>query len=668
MFIEDGAYTSLAAAVSILLVLTLVFSSASALWTLSRSGDVQVAADATALAGANVVASYRTAATVVDASALSLGLAGYALCGAGMVGMLVPGAHAAGAEMVEAGLRALRARREFCVSASHGLRTLEGALPYLVATRGSTVCGAQGSDALVCTGVALAVPRDSDSRFPALEGEGPSLEGLESAASSLEVVSRELEDARMRSAREKEAAWRADCGPSGPCMRERVSRLSGVPASQNPHHASSLTWDPQVALERTRVYYRWRRDHEAPQGGDVESRVDAAARLAFYTYACEEFERALYREVDGEVVCDVPLLPRNKAEVMETRLFTDAVWPTSVEADGPTLHFDPSCPGAQGSQGAMASLSSIEEGAVRECRVCHMSVGDMGKVPAASTSIDNGFEYHLRAFTLALGEYARTRSEELELERAARGPVDRAGDAFEDALSQLSCARPRIAPPGRFGCVALVASGSLEGVQMSRFAPTPEVVERGAVSAAVLARDGATRENNVLSGFLSSLRERSGGGAVGLMDDVMGLWGKLLMAYGDVSDGLDELLDDLVGGLGALGATPLGAWLDERVDGAVRGLGIEPVDLSLHKPVLADSAQVIARSDLPGLADVQARIRSLEIGTTDPGALLEAVGYEVEEAIASMEFTIVEIPLGPGRSIPLTIRLRDVTRAWEGGP
>ena len=75
LFIEDGAYTTLSSAVVILVVLTLLFSSTAAIWSMSRAGDTQVAADSGALAGANVVSSYHTAATVVDASILSLGLA-----------------------------------------------------------------------------------------------------------------------------------------------------------------------------------------------------------------------------------------------------------------------------------------------------------------------------------------------------------------------------------------------------------------------------------------------------------------------------------------------------------------------------------------------------------------------------------------------------------------
>ena len=90
LFIEDGAYTTLSSAVVILVVFTLLFSSTAAIWSMSRAGDTQVAADSGALAGANVVSSYHTAATVVDASILSLGLAGFATIGTGLVPNQLP--------------------------------------------------------------------------------------------------------------------------------------------------------------------------------------------------------------------------------------------------------------------------------------------------------------------------------------------------------------------------------------------------------------------------------------------------------------------------------------------------------------------------------------------------------------------------------------------------
>ena len=166
LFIEDGAYTTVAAAVTILVVLTLLFSSATAVWTMSRSGDVQASADATAMAGANVVSSYYTIATTVDAVVLSMGLTGFISVGAGLVGTLVPGMRAGATELVHSGVRVLQARNDLCASASRGLSRLEEGLPYLVAARGTRICGAQGRAATEYAGTALAVLGNPTRVFP----------------------------------------------------------------------------------------------------------------------------------------------------------------------------------------------------------------------------------------------------------------------------------------------------------------------------------------------------------------------------------------------------------------------------------------------------------------------------------------------------------------------
>ena len=652
-FIEDGAYTTLAAAVSILLVMALLFSSTSAVWSMSRAGDTQAAADATAMAGANVVSSYHTAATVVDASILSLGLTGFVVTGVGLAATLVPGARAAAGQMVDAGVRIIKMRNEFASSTSRGLKTLEDALLWLVAANGARACSAQSSESVEFSGSAMAVPRESASEFPALEGSEIETEEIEAGADELDQAATDLA--------------RANCGREGANMQERAASLSGLSAAENPDYESSLTWEPMVALDRTRAYYRWRRDHDEPVGSGVEARADAAARHAFYTYACEEFADARVEEVDGRMAASVPMLPRNTEEVKGTRLYTDACWPSSYESQGLTLHFGSSCPGATGAVGPSLSLQSIDASAAHECEVCKFSVTDVGKAPAASTSIDNGYEYHLREFTRALQEYVDARNEQLEQERRAKSKAQGVSDAFEDAISVLAGKRPRIAPPGRAGCVAMVASGeiSADNVLSNPFAPTPELQRRGAISAAVLAPDPATRENNVLSNFFSTVQERVGDrGAVGLIDDVMGLWGDLLISYGDLGEGLGDVMDGLLGGLDALGAGPLASWLSGRISGVVRGLGFEPVDLSCKKPVLTDSSNVVAQSDVAGLGDLQSALRSIPLGSTDPGAILQAAGYAVGERIYATEFTLASIPLPGGGSIPLTIRLGDLFKGW----
>ena len=147
----------------------------------------------------------------------------------------------------------------------------------------------------------------------------------------------------------------------------------------------------------------------------------------------------------------------------------------------------------------------------------------------------------------------------------------------------------------------------------------------------------------------------------------MGLWGELLLAYGDMGEGLASLMDDLIGGLSSFGLGPIASWMGERVEGAVRALGFEPVDLSVMKPVLTDSGNVVARSGIPGASDVQGMLRSLTPGSTDPAAIAQAVGYELGEYLSSATFTLAEIPLPGGGSLPLTVSLRDVIAPVAGG-
>lgn len=670
LFIEDGAYTTVGSAVAILMVLALLLSASLAVWTSSRASDVQPSADATALAGANVVASYHTAATVVDASVLSMGLAGFTMAGVGLVGLLVPGAHTAAAKTIDAGVRMIKLRNQFASSASKGLKQLEASLPYLVAANATRTCAAQDTERVSYAGTALAVPRTSASEFPALEGDGVATDALEGASGDLDQAAQDLTEASQRTAQAKERAWLADCGQEGMNMQERAGKLSGISDVDNPDFASSLTWDPQVALARTRAYYRWRLEHNAAEGSGVEAQADAAARRAFYAYALDRFEHASVSEVDGRIVSTVELLPKNTEEVRATALYTDAVWPSTAEPDGLTLHYGAECPGVTGGAGPMLAVSSIETGQARECPTCRFGVGDLGKAPAASTSIDNGFEYHLRAFTLALNEYVDARNAELELERAAQGKAEQAGDAFDEAISALANKRPRIAPPGRYGCVAIVAAGELapSGELDTPFATGEEVPARGAVSAAALAPDAATRENNVLASFFSSVEKRVGtDGPAGLVDSVMDLWGDLLVSYGDAAEGLGGVTDGLLEGLDSIGAGPVARWLGDRITGVMKGLGLEPVDLSLRKPVLTDTSRVLSRSGADGLASVQDMLRSIPAGATDPAAILEAVGYEVGNYLTGLEFTVAEIPLPTGGSIPLTIRLRDLVGAGGDG-
>ena len=678
LFIEDGAYTTLSSAVVILVVLTLLFSSTAAIWSMSRAGDTQVAADSGALAGANVVSSYHTAATVVDASILSLGLAGFATIGTGLVAILIPGAELAAGDMVDTGIEIIKTRNKFAKSASEGLQKLETALPYLVAARATQAVSAQDTDSVTYTGTALAVPRTSESDFAALKGSEISTDAIEDTSEDLEYAAEELQKASEETAKAKERAWLADCGGSDKgsvgscsCMWERAKSLTDLSGTQNPHYASSVTWEPQVALDRARAYYRSRLANEAPQGSSVEMRAESAARKAFYTYASTEVNCAYITEDGDKVSSYIPLLPRNSDEARATELYTDASWPVSIN-DGKTyLHYGVSCPNyKKGTPNGFASVADYD--GQDKCSKCHFGVSSLGAVAAPSTSIENGFEYHFDKFKDALEDYVDCRNNELELMRQTEDEADRAGNAFDQAIKALSGERPRIAPPGRNGVVAFAVSGDIsspDGLNSS-FNTAVKLGSRGAISAAVLAPDDATAQNNVLSRFFSTLEERSGGVA-GVLDGVMDVWGRLLVGYGDIQGSADELMgemiNDLGGGSGALGS--IASWLGDTVSSSVAALGLEPCDLRLRKPVLTDTANVIKSpgSDITGLSKAQGKLRSIPLGVTDPKALCEALEYQVERTISGTVFTLAEIPLPGGGSIPLTVDVATLVGALGGG-
>ena len=260
LFIEDGAYTTLSSAVVILVVLTLLFSSTAAIWSMSRAGDTQVAADSGALAGANVVSSYHTAATVVDASILSLGLAGFATIGTGLVAILIPGAEPVAGNMVDTGIEIIKTRNKFAKSASEGLQKIETALPYLIAARATQAVSAQDTDSVTYTGTALAVPRTSESDFVALEGSEISTDAIKDTSKDLERAADELQKALEETAKAKERAWLADCGGSVPASVGSCSCMWNVRGVWQSSRVSRTRIMPRAF----RGSHRWRSTARRP--------------------------------------------------------------------------------------------------------------------------------------------------------------------------------------------------------------------------------------------------------------------------------------------------------------------------------------------------------------------------------------------------------------------
>ena len=288
-----------------------------------------------------------------------------------------------------------------------------------------------------------------------------------------------------------------------------------------------------------------------------------------------------------------------------------------------------------------------------------MDIGDMGRVASASTSIANGFEHHWRDVVEASEDYEQAKREEAEAKRRAQELAEEGEDAFGEEMERLAAERPELCPPGAWGCVSVVARGEAHAVPAeltSSFLSSAELPEGAAVSAAALAPDESTAENNVLSRFFDSL---TAGGSVmgGVLDGVMDLWGSLLVGYGSAYGSVAEAGGEFLDGLdGVLGGT-VGSWLRGRLKQVMQDMGFEPVDMRLRKPVLTNTQDVLEQSGFEQLSTVRSLVRALPASGTSAEDFARSVGYWLSDETGG-EFTVAELAIpGTEISIPLTIDL-----------
>lgn len=196
---EDGM-TTVGMVVSLLLALSMIFSSAQVYRIQSVSSRVQSVADAGALAAGNVVAEFMVAVRVCDSVALSLSLTSLTSTGLGVVACCVPGGQGVGAKLLEAGVRVADARDSFSKTASEGLTRVQKALPFLAAASAASVAQGNGSNGSDYTALALLVP-DSAEDIRVSQEDARAKQAREDAIGQAEEVkelARRAEEAALR--------------------------------------------------------------------------------------------------------------------------------------------------------------------------------------------------------------------------------------------------------------------------------------------------------------------------------------------------------------------------------------------------------------------------------------------------------------------------------------
>lgn len=597
LFVDGRGFTTVGAAIAILLSCILAFFCLWAARAQSQAAGVQAACDAAALAAQNEVAEFVLSVRVADATLLTMSLTGLAALGVGTVCCCVPAAAPTGAKLLDAGKAILEKRDDVARTEKRALDAAQDALPVAAQAQAQAVLQENGTE-IGGSGIGYVelVPADapevsvgfSDAASEAAQEAPQAGSEIADAAQAAEEAAQEASDARKR-------AWEHDCGNApSPCMAERASVLSGITAAENPIKHSVDTWSFSDALARAKAYYAHRAAEEAPLSDSVEERVRSAMRAKFYEYALEELESARAAD-DGVSPPDIyfPELFSNTDGMRSTRLYTEKAYPVA----GGALHAYAGCPGIEGAVEGQGSISELESGSYGKCSVCQFDASTLGKVASASTSIDNGFEHHYREVARAAEDYCAAQAVALPAAQEVKDFVDESLGAITQAFEDVAARRVEAYPPGRFGTLAAYAFDASHAQADSSFFDAPsDAGSFAAVSSAIMVED---QGENALSSLLDGVEEEMGPPLTDAGDAVLGLWGSLLDAYGSGVEGLTDGVSGMLDGIPLASASGLGPWASNALMEALESVGLEPANTAPAKPVIANSRHVAAKGDGP---------------------------------------------------------------------
>lgn len=654
-FMKEGGFTTPAAAVALLLACALAFVCIRGVVIGSRSAQIQYVADAGALAADNVVAEFVTTAQVVDAMLLSFSLLAIAVYGASAVAAFIPGGQGAATELAQLGTKIFKARDSFADSAIRGLEAAQKALPALCAIRCAEVVQANArASGISYVGIALTSPMQGASVSLSDDAEAEvAMEEIEGREGEIQEKSVQQEEAQKREDAAKIRAWLADCGRDGMNMFERAQSLSSISAVSNPYFSSHENWSFSVPINRATAYYeaRYYAEPGASAHGSPEDIAESVARKQFYAYAREQVSQGRVETTEsGAKIPHLVQLARNTSQIKETSLYTDARYPVSENAGVRHLHAYESCPTyLAGSSAGYGAVCEIDSGALQKCPSCNFSATTLGRVPSASTSIGNGFEYHYLEVVEASRDYAQAVEDGEQAARALKQERESVADLLSKAASSLAGKRYDPQPPGRYGCVCIVIALEASLSDSPFLEDGAMVPARLAISGATLAPDPADDEGNVISGVAEGLlpKETLGAGATKL---VFGAWGTMLDVYGNGISGVKMGFRKVLGAIPLVG-TALSDQAVSAFEGALSSAGIEPAHLETQKPALVNTTHILERDD-GKISDVLSHMKQAAsiygaISVGDVDALVQDIQAvpEVSEFLDEHGLTIASISL-----------------------
>ncbi|MEF9841254.1 MAG: molybdenum cofactor biosynthesis enzyme [Raoultibacter sp.] len=674
IFHDEEGFSTLGVILALLITLSLIFTAAQVYRVESASADIQNVADAGALAAENPVAEFYIVARVCDAVILSLSLTGLAALGLGVAALCVPAATPLSEQLIRAGTEILKARDSFAAKAADGLNSLQKALPFLCAANAAAVVSAnsQKTTPRSYVGFAVIFPGTGDEiSVGALDAAKDLSRDIKEQKDEIAQAAQKAEEAAKRANAEKLRGFQHDCGNNpNYCMYERAQTLSVLGPTQNPLYGSVDAWNFSVALKRAQAYYPARLIAEAPLDKSVEEQARSALRKRFYTYAAAQVAQGYVHESDVSFDADFPELPQNTEQMRATTLYTDALYPVTENETGKMMHAWSGCPLAGGST-SLGAPAAMDTGGFTECPQCHFAVSSLGKVAAASSSIENGFEYHYAKVADAARAYQKARDAYNPLAENVKGRVGGLWEHFKEAFTQAVVCRISVAPPGRFGALAFVADVAKTPAQQgfeSGFVKSDAALGTCvAVSASVLVGNKAEEGSNVISSLLDDVVQQ--GDALELafgLDLVLDLWSSFLFAYLRGQDALSEGIERAIDAIPFASESGLGRWAANAFADVVAATGLQPVDLDAPKPVLVNTVHVASADDSAlAVRYVSVQNRAVCVSSQSSGDVFSSIIDQLEaaalESLKDFDGTItiaqVEFLGEGGPAIPITIAL-----------
>lgn len=551
-------------------------------------------------------------------------------------------------------------------AAKSGLEKLQRALPFIACANAILVAQANNKDGSDYIAFALLAPFE---RSPIQVGSGDEakdaqaeidgrVDDLQAASSAAEAQTREAREA-------KERAFKRDCGDDPAyCMSERALTLAGMSGVENPLYSSLDTWSFQVPLKRAQAYYELRFHQETPASNAIDEQVRSNLRKQFYEYAVEQLAQGYVHEDMDSFDAYFPRLPKNTEEMRQTTLYTNACYPVTEQDGTFVLHAWSGCPQA-GECVGFGSLQEAESQGFGTCPTCEFSASSLGKVAAASSSIENGFEYHYDAVAQAAEDYQKARNEAAPHLQEAKRIAGNLLDVLKDAFGAAANARIDARPPGSAGVIVLVANVSATDTSrgfVSNFIETSNSVgTRLALSGATLISEPAGEAGSVISSLLDGFTGESVG--IGAVKVVLAAWSEVIHAYGEGQQALTDALQQALNKIPLMSESGLGVWAADALTGTIESLGLAPANIDALKPVIVNTGH-IAKSEPTGffanLAEVKSELSQNPEFADNPisGVIahVEDKASEAREQLDSLEIARVEIFDG-ALSFPIEISL-----------